>query len=111
MERDCQNCKHRIMKVEIGKGTPPEHFWGCELWECEFEQNIEKTIDDLEVFETALFLTGDKEHSRDIKQALDIIRKFQKIEQICKENCDLFTTGAIEKVKEVIEPQERIGEE
>ena len=35
--RDCENCKHRVMKVEVGKGTSPEHFWGCECWECEFE--------------------------------------------------------------------------
>lgn len=36
-ERDCENCKHRVMKVEVGKGTSHEHFWGCECWECEFE--------------------------------------------------------------------------
>ena len=35
--RDCENCKHRVMKVEVGKGTSPEHFWGCECWKCEFE--------------------------------------------------------------------------
>ena len=42
--RDCENCKHRVMKVEVGKGTPPEHFWGCECWECEFEPTTKKDL-------------------------------------------------------------------
>lgn len=44
--RDCENCKHRVMKVEVGKGTSSEHFWGCECCECEFEPT---TKDDLAV--------------------------------------------------------------
>ena len=36
--RDCENCKHRVMKVEVGKGTPPEHFWGCEC--LQFSQSL-----------------------------------------------------------------------
>jgi len=42
--RDCENCKHRVMKVEVGKGTPPEHFWGCECWECEFEPTTKNDL-------------------------------------------------------------------
>ena len=42
--RDCENCKHRVMKVEVGKGTPPEHFWGCECWECEFEPTTKNSL-------------------------------------------------------------------
>ena len=42
--RDCENCKHRVMKVEVGKGTPPEHFWGCECWECEFEPTAKNDL-------------------------------------------------------------------
>ena len=38
-----------------------------------------------------------------ISTVLPIVEKHQKIEQICKENCDLFSTGAIEKVKAVLE--------
>lgn len=35
--RDCENCKHYVEKVEVGKGSSPEHYWGCDSWECEFE--------------------------------------------------------------------------
>ena len=42
--RDCENCKHRVMKVEVGKGTSPEHFWGCECWECKFEPTTKNDL-------------------------------------------------------------------
>lgn len=37
-----------------------------------------------------------------IKAALSTIEKMGQIERICKENCDWFTTRAIEKVKAVL---------
>lgn len=42
--RDCENCKHRVMKVEVGKGTSSEHFWGCECCECEFEPTTKNNL-------------------------------------------------------------------
>ena len=53
------------------------------------------------------YLHGSTGYTGSLRDAIDtvlpIVEKYQKIEQICKENCDLFTTGAIEKVKKVLE--------
>ena len=42
--RDCQDCKHYVEKVEVGKGSSPEHYFGCDSWECEFEPTTKNDL-------------------------------------------------------------------
>lgn len=39
--RDCENCQHHVMTIRVGDGNPPQHIWGCESWNCEFEPREE----------------------------------------------------------------------
>lgn len=43
-----------------------------------------KTIDNLEAFQLALTCIGDTEHAEDIRQAIDIMCKYQKLEDFAK---------------------------
>lgn len=47
-------------------------------------------------------LTTDKQHNEAKRVAIDIMRKYQKIEQIL-DDCDLEAWEVLEKVKKVVE--------
>ena len=36
IERDCENCKHYQIAGITGRDHVP--YYGCELWDCEFEE-------------------------------------------------------------------------
>ena len=45
-ERDCEHCKHYIIKGEAINPINPElKLYGCELWECEFEEAEDERTD------------------------------------------------------------------
>ena len=84
MARDCENCKHRVMKVEVGKGTPPEHFWGCECWECEFEPTTKNDLGvDLISRADVLKLMQDNWHAHNgdwaMQESMDDIRALPSV--------------------------------
>lgn len=62
--------------------------------------NGEKAIKDLQFVRNSL--GSDMEISKSYDFAIDIVRKYQKIEQIL-DDCDLEAWEILEKVKEVVE--------
>lgn len=66
-------------------------------------------IDELELFAKGLICMGDTEHAKDIRQAIDTMRKYQKITEIITKwhnDMNFKTSMAITDIEEVIKDGE-----